>query len=159
MEQLQGSLCSSLQGDPNIIKDLKNRRLWSKHARCTSQCGTFQWDESGPHPCSGESRNGYTSRQNIGRAVTAKLATEQAKSARMKKSGHCSTTAKHGHRASRNSNTSDPTSSQDRNMYSKSGKKFDPTGYCSPHSYSMEETHVLADLACVAVVVFAFLTT
>ena len=50
--------------------------------------------------------------------LTLKLATAQAKNARMKKSRHQSTTAGHGHRASRNSTPSDPNPSQDRNLYS-----------------------------------------
>ena len=43
--------------------------------------------------------------------LTAKLTTAQAENARLKKSGHRSTPAEHGHRASSNSTPSDPTSS------------------------------------------------
>ena len=52
--------------------------------------------------------------------LTAKLATAQAENARLKRLGNCSTTAKYGHRASRNSTLSDSTSSQDLNVYSRS---------------------------------------
>ena len=50
--------------------------------------------------------------------LTAKLATAQAENARMKKSGQQSTTAGHGHRASRNTTPLYPNPSQDRNLYS-----------------------------------------
>ena len=66
MEQLQGSLCSSLQGDPKIIKDLKDWRMCRKRACRTSQCGTFHQYAAGPNPGAGESRNVDTSRQNLG---------------------------------------------------------------------------------------------
>ena len=69
LEQLQGSLRSSLQGFPNIIKDLKDRRLCSKRASRTIQCGAFHRDAAGPHPVASDSRNGNTSRQNLVRAV------------------------------------------------------------------------------------------
>ena len=69
MEQLQGSLLSRLQGDPKILKNFEDRRLCSARTRCTSQCGTFHRDAAGPHSSAGESRNGYTSQQNIGRDV------------------------------------------------------------------------------------------
>ena len=52
--------------------------------------------------------------------LTAKLATAQAKNARMIKSGQKSTTARNGHRVSSNTTPSDPKSSQDRNLYSRS---------------------------------------
>ena len=58
-----------LQGDPKILKDLKERRLCSERTRCTSQCGNFQRDAAGPHPGAGKSHNGYISGQNIGRAA------------------------------------------------------------------------------------------
>ena len=45
--------------------------------------------------------------------LTAKPATEQFKEARLRKSGHPSTPAKHGHQASSNSTPSDPNSNQD----------------------------------------------
>ena len=66
MEQLKGSLQSSLQGDPTIIKDLEDLTLCSKRTRRTSQCGTFHQDAAGPHPGAGESRNDYTGQHNIG---------------------------------------------------------------------------------------------
>ena len=53
--------------------------------------------------------------------LTVKLATAQADNTKFKKLGHQSTTADHGHRASSNSTPSDPTSSQDLNVYSVSG--------------------------------------
>ena len=72
--------------------------------------------------------------------LTAKLSTSQAENARIKKSGHQSTTAGNGHRASGNSTPSDPTSSQDRNVYSRRGQRFDPNVYCSSHGYKVEES-------------------
>ena len=59
----------------------------------------------------------------------------------MEKSGQQSTTAGHGHRASRNTTPSDPNPSQDRNLYYRSGKRFDPNWYCSYHGYKVEELH------------------
>ena len=44
--------------------------------------------------------------------LTEKLATAQVENARIKKSGHQSTTSRNGHRSSINSTLSDPTSSQ-----------------------------------------------
>ena len=69
MEQLQGSFCLNLQGDPKIIKDLEDQRICSKRTHRTIQCGTFHRDTARPHPGAGESCNGYTIRQNIGRAA------------------------------------------------------------------------------------------
>ena len=69
--------------------------------------------------------------------LTAKLATAQAENAQMKKSGQQSTTAGHGHRASNNTSPSDLNPSQDRNLYSWSGQKFDPNEYCSSHGYKV----------------------
>ena len=68
MEQLQGSLRSSLQGDTKTLKEIEYRRMCSKRTRRTSQCGNVHQDAAGPHPSAGESRTGYTSPQNIGRA-------------------------------------------------------------------------------------------
>ena len=158
MEQLQGSLCSSLQGDPNILKDLEDQRLCSKRTLCINQCVTFHRDAAGPHPGAGEYRNGYTSWQNIGRAAHeddigaikpglsphCKICNRTSRERPAEKSGHRSTTAKQVHRASSNLNLSDPTSSQDRNVYSRSGQKFDPTGYWSSHDYKVEEAHTSA---------------
>ena len=76
--------------------------------------------------------------------LTAKIATAQAENARMKKSGHQSTTSGHGHRAFSNSTPPDPTSSQDRNVYSRSGQRFDPNRYFSPQVYKVEESHTSA---------------
>ena len=61
--------------------------------------------------------------------TTAKLSTAQDKNARMKKWGQQSTTAGHGHRASRNLTLLDPNQSQYQNLYSRSGQRFDPNGY------------------------------
>ena len=61
--------------------------------------------------------------------LTAKLATAQSENSRMEKSGHRATPTEHGHRASINSIPLDPNSNQDRNLYSKSGKKIDFNGY------------------------------
>ena len=41
MEQLQGLLCSSLQGYPKIIKDLKDQKLCSERTRCTRNAALF----------------------------------------------------------------------------------------------------------------------
>ena len=76
--------------------------------------------------------------------LTAKLATAQAENAHMKKMVHQSTTARYGNRASSNLTPSDPNSSQDRNVYSRSGQRFDPNRYCSSHSYKVEELHMSA---------------
>ena len=73
--------------------------------------------------------------------LTAKLATVQAENARMEKSGQKSTTAGHGHRASRNTTPSEPNPSQDLNLYSRSRQRFDPNGYCSSHGYKVEKLH------------------
>ena len=45
------------------------------------------------------------------------------------------------HQASINLNLSDPKSNQDRNLYSKSGQKFNPNGYCYSHGSKVEEAH------------------
>ena len=74
--------------------------------------------------------------------LTEKLATSQAKNARIKKSGHQSIMAGHGHRSSSNSNPLDPTSSQDQNVYYRSGQRLEPNGYCSSHGYKVEESHM-----------------
>ena len=76
--------------------------------------------------------------------LTAKFATAHAGNAHLKKSGHLSTTSEHRHWASSNSTPSDPTSSQDRNLYSRIGQKFDPSWYCSSHGYKVEEAHMSA---------------
>ena len=76
--------------------------------------------------------------------LTAKIATAQAKYSRMKISGQKPTTAGHGHRAARNTTPSDPNPSQDRNLHSRSGQRFDPNGYCSSHRYKLEESHTSA---------------
>ena len=152
MDQLQGSLCSSLQGEQKNLKEPEYQRLCSNLTCCTSQCGTFHQNAAGPHPGDGKSHNGYTSRHNIGRVShedyiraidpscspqhkTCDITSQELPA---EKSVHCSTPAKLGHRASRNSTPSDPNSSQDRNVYSKSWQKFDPKGYCSSHGYKVE---------------------
>ena len=61
--------------------------------------------------------------------LTENLATAQAKNVRMKKSGHKSTTAGHGHRASSDTTPSEPKPSQDLNLYSRNIQSFDPNGY------------------------------
>ena len=73
--------------------------------------------------------------------LTPKHATAQTEKARLKKSGHCLAPAKHGRRASRNQTPSDHNSLQDQNVYLRSGHKFDPNGYCSPHGYKVKESH------------------
>ena len=69
LEQLQGSLRSSVQGNPKIIKDLEDQRICSNCASRTSQCGAFLRGAAGPHHGAGKSCNGNISRQNLGRAV------------------------------------------------------------------------------------------
>ena len=69
LDKLQGSLRSSVQGNQNIIKDLKDQRIFSKRASYTIQWGSFCQDTAVPHPGSGKSRNGDTSRKNLGCAV------------------------------------------------------------------------------------------
>ena len=72
--------------------------------------------------------------------LTAKLDTAQAENTRMKKSGPQSTTAGHGYQASSNTTPSEPNPSHDRNIYSQSGQRFVPNGYCSSHGYKLEES-------------------
>ena len=74
--------------------------------------------------------------------LPAKLTTAQAENARMKKSGQQSTTAGHGHQAS--SNTTPSETPQDRKLYSCSGQRFDPNGYCSSHGYKVQDSHTSA---------------
>ena len=74
--------------------------------------------------------------------LTAKLATAQAENSRMKKTGQQSTTVGHGHRETSNTTLSE--TPQDRNLYSRSGQRFDPNGYCSSHGYKVEESHTSA---------------
>ena len=76
--------------------------------------------------------------------LTAKLATAQEENARIKKPGHQSTTAGHGHQASSNKTPSETNPPQDCNLYSQSGQRFDPNGYCSSHGYNVEESHTSA---------------
>ena len=73
--------------------------------------------------------------------LTAKLTIAQSENARLEKLVHRLAPDEHGHRAYRNPNPSDQNSTQDRNVYSKSGQKFDPNGYCSSHGYKVEELH------------------
>ena len=76
--------------------------------------------------------------------LTETLATAQSEKARMKKSGHQTTTDRHWHRASSNTTSSEPNPRQDRNLYSWSRQRFDPNGYCNPHGYKVEESHTSA---------------
>ena len=73
--------------------------------------------------------------------LTAKLATDQAKNARMKKSGHQSTIDGHVHRESSNMTPSEPNPSQYCNLYSRNGQRLDPNGYCSSHGYKVGDLH------------------
>ena len=61
--------------------------------------------------------------------LTSKHATAQAENAQMKRSVKQSTTAGHGYQASSNSNPSNPNPSQDQNLYSQSGQRFNPNVY------------------------------
>ena len=76
--------------------------------------------------------------------LTAKLATAQAENVWIKKSVHQSTTAGHGHRSSSNTTPFETNPPQDRNLYSRSGQRFNPNGYCSSHGYKVEESHTSA---------------
>ena len=76
--------------------------------------------------------------------LTAKLATSQGENVLMKKSVQQSTTSGHGHWASSNTTPSEPNPSQDRNIYSRSGQRFDLNGYCSSHGYKVKESHMSA---------------
>ena len=76
--------------------------------------------------------------------LTAKIATAQAENAQMKKLGQQSTTARHGYQVSSNSTPLDLNSSQYRNLYSRSGHRFNPNGCCSSHGYKVEESHTSA---------------
>ena len=73
--------------------------------------------------------------------LTVKLASAQAENARMNKSGQQSTTDGQGHRASSNTTPSETNTSQDHNLYSCSGQRFDPNGYCSSHGYKVKDSH------------------
>ena len=75
---------------------------------------------------------------------TATLATVQADNPWMKKSGQQSTTAGHGNWAYRNKTPSDTNLPKDCNLYSRSGQRFDPNGYCSSHGNKVEESNTSA---------------
>ena len=60
--------------------------------------------------------------------LTVKLDTAQQENVRMKKSGQKSTTAGQGHQVSSNTTPSETNTSQDLNLYSHSGQRFDPNG-------------------------------
>ena len=71
----------------------------------------------------------------------AKLTTAKSENARLKKPGHRSALANHGHQTSSKPNPSDQNLIQDQNVYSNSGQKIDPNNYCSPHGYKLEQSH------------------
>ena len=73
--------------------------------------------------------------------ITAKLATAHSENARPEKLGHRSSPAKHGRRASSNQTPYNQNLLQDRNVYSRSGHKFEPNGYFSYHGFKVEESH------------------
>ena len=80
--------------------------------------------------------------------LTAKLATKHSKKARLKKPGYHLAPAENGHRASSNKNPSDKSLLWNRNVYSHSGHKFDPNGYCSYHRFKLQESHTSATFRC-----------
>ena len=155
MDQLQGSLCSGHKETRRSSKTSKTKQ-YAAHVQAVQANAALFTEMQQDHTL--ELANLATDTQAYRTAValltrtisepssqvthlTANLATAQAENAQLEKSVHCSTTAKHGHRASINSTPSYPTSSQDRNVYSRSGQKFDPNGYCSSHGYKVEEAH------------------
>ena len=158
LEKLQGSLRSSVQGNPKIIKDLEYRSICSKRASRTNQCGGFHQDAAGLHPGAGKSRNGKTSRQNLGRAVykedigalepshdhNRETRDSAVYESLYEKSGHCSAPAEHGHRAYRNLTPSYHNLIQDRNFHSRSGHTLDPNRYFLSYGYKVEESHTSA---------------
>ena len=73
--------------------------------------------------------------------LTAKLETAHSENTCLKKSGHRSAPAKHGYHASSNQTPSDHNMIRDQNVYSRSGKKFNPNGYLSSHGFKVEESH------------------
>ena len=73
--------------------------------------------------------------------ITTKLATVQSKNARLKISGHCLAPVNHGHRLDNVESPSDQNPLRDRNIYSRSGQKFDPNGYCSSNELKVKESH------------------
>ena len=142
MEQFQGSLCSILQRDPKITKDLEYRRLCSKLTRCTSQCFTFHQDAAVPHPGTGKSLNGYTSRQNIvcadheydiGAIEPSHYPRRKTRDSTIRerpaeKSGHCSNPAEHGHRVSSNLTRRIQTQTKTKTCTPRAGKTSTLTG-------------------------------
>ena len=158
LEQLQGSLNSSSQGNLKIIKDLEDQRICREHASRKIQCGAFKWYAAGPHPGAGKSSNGNTSLQNLGCAVdeddiralershypnreTHDSAVQEQPS---EKSGHRFDPADHDHQAPSNPSPSDQKLSQDRNIDSRSKQKFDPNRTCSLNGYKVEESQTSA---------------
>ena len=122
MEQLQGSLCSDLEGHQKILKNFKDRRLCSARTHCTRKCGIFTKIHQ-DHTLAMANLEMATKDDRTLVALltkttselssqvahlTTKLATSQAENARIKKSGHQSTTAGHRHWSSRNLTLSDP---------------------------------------------------
>ena len=76
--------------------------------------------------------------------LIAKLKLAQSYNARLKISRHCLSPDDHGHRSANAGAPSDQNPLRDRNIYSRSGKKFDPNRYCSYHGFKFEESHTSA---------------
>ena len=77
--------------------------------------------------------------------LTANLSTAQSDNSRVKRSGNCSAPADHIHCSDNLGETSDQNPLRDRNIYSRSGGKFDPNGYYSSHRLKFEESHTSAN--------------
>ena len=79
------------------------------------------------------SRRRFWSYQAMLRKSWWNLPQHKPRTPRMKKLGHQSTSDCQGLCTYSNLTSSYPNSSQDQNIYSRSGQRFDPNGYCSSH--------------------------
>ena len=77
--------------------------------------------------------------------LTAKLAAPQSENARIKISRYCSANAgapsNNGHCLANVGAPADHNLPHDRNIYSRSGQKFNPNGYCSSQGFKVDENH------------------
>ena len=71
--------------------------------------------------------------------LTPKLAIAQSENAHLKRSGHRSAPFNHVHRLANVQAPSDQNPRRDRNVYSRSGQKFDPNRYCSYHRIKVKD--------------------
>ena len=80
--------------------------------------------------------------------LTANLAMAQSENACLKRPVHCLSNAgapaDRGHSLANVGTPANHNPPRDRNIYSRSGQKFDPNGYFSYHGFKVEETHTSA---------------